>query len=67
MVVDEFDVVGVAITPNETNAPLLIYPDAVLTVPVTVEAFQPIARQLCQILYGICRMQHQQFSKCPTL
>jgi hypothetical protein len=39
MVIDDFDVVGVAIFPSETDSPLVIDPDTVLSGPVVPQFF----------------------------
>ena len=42
---DDLHIVGIAATPPETDAPLIIDPDTVLTGSVTFQRFQPIARR----------------------
>jgi hypothetical protein len=44
VVIDNFDLVGMAVLPFETNPELLVYPDTVLIFPVTTKAFQTICR-----------------------
>ena len=44
MIVDDFRVIGVAIVPAETNPPLIIDPDAVLSQPVSAQRLQPVPR-----------------------
>ena len=43
MVVDDFNVIGIAITPAEADSPLVIYSDAVLPLSVACQTFQTIA------------------------
>jgi hypothetical protein len=43
VVVRDFDREGMGLLPSETDAILLIDPDAVLVVPITAEPFQPVA------------------------
>jgi len=44
MVVDDFNVKTVAVLPAETDAPLIVDPDAPLTGAVASELFEPVAR-----------------------
>jgi hypothetical protein len=43
MVVDDFDVVGIAITPNEADSELLVDPNGVLTLPITSKSLEVIS------------------------
>jgi hypothetical protein len=43
MIVDNFYLLRVAITPYKTNPPLVVDPDRVLTLPVAVKRVQLIA------------------------
>ena len=71
MIIDKFNIVGIAVTPGETNAPLAIDANAMLPAPAAAPAaaqlLQPIAGQPRQILDGIDGMQYPQFLKCPAL
>jgi hypothetical protein len=44
VVVDDFNVVGVAVNPAETDAPLIVDADAVLAFALALQGFQPIGR-----------------------
>jgi hypothetical protein len=50
MVIADFDIFGLSISPMEADAPLVVDPDRVLTAPVAGERLQPIARRGPQIL-----------------
>ena len=50
MVIDDLNLVGIPITPDETNSPLVIDADAVLPSPVAVQGFQPVSRWHAQVL-----------------
>jgi hypothetical protein len=52
VVVDDFYVVGVAVTPSETDTPLVVDPDAVLAFAIAFEGFEPIGRRYAQIIQG---------------
>lgn len=43
MVIDDLDVIGVAVAPHKADSPLVIDPDAVLTLSVAVQGLQPVA------------------------
>lgn len=45
VIINDFNVVGIAIMPAKTDAPLIIDADAVLSLSVTREYFQTIARR----------------------
>ena len=49
MVIRDFHVVGVAVFPAETDAPLVVDADAVLAFPVAFERFEPVARRHAQV------------------
>jgi hypothetical protein len=57
MVVDDLDIVRVMPDPSETNAPLVIDPDAHLAGAFTLEHFEPISRWVPQIVYASRRIQ----------
>lgn len=44
MVVHDLDLVSIARSPDETDPPLVVDTDAVLTLAVPLECFKPIAR-----------------------
>jgi hypothetical protein len=53
MIIHNFHIMGVTLMPAETNTPLVVDTDAVLTPPVTFQTLQPIPRwrqQVAQIL-----------------
>ena len=54
MVVHDLDVPSISVTPYETNSPLIVDANAVLSLPVTTKPFQTVARRHTQIgkLFG---------------
>ena len=50
MVVDEHDLIGMAIDPLETDAPLIIHVNAVLSGAIAAELFHPIATRDTEIV-----------------
>jgi hypothetical protein len=64
MVVDNLDVFGDALTPDKANAPLVIDPDAVLAVAVTLEGFQSVTRRGTQVSQHFGIFDHIKFPRC---
>lgn len=50
MVIHDLNVVRVAVSPPETDPPLVVDPNAVLTFPVSCQFFQPIPGWDSQVL-----------------
>jgi len=67
MVIDDFNVARIAVLPAETDSPLLIDSNTVLTTPISGESFQAIARRDPQISKCIRRVQDQKLSQSHTL
>ena len=49
MVINDFNVIGVAVAPYKANTPLIVDADTVLSFPVAFKGFQTIARGRRQI------------------
>jgi hypothetical protein len=45
VVVNNFNIVGIAIDPAEANPPLIINPNAVLPSPIACQLFEPVGRR----------------------
>ena len=43
MIVNDLHVIGISVKPNETQTPLIVYPDAVLPFPDATQCFQAIS------------------------
>ena len=54
-------------TPDEANAPLVVDPDAVLSDPVTSQAFQPVSGWAAEVLQRVRRVQEKQLPMRVTL
>jgi hypothetical protein len=67
VVVDNLDAPCFAATPNETDPPLNIDPDAVLALAIAGECFQTIARRGPHILQRFRGIDHLQLCPRPTL
>ena len=50
MVINNFNVISVFIMPNETDAPLAVYPNAVLPLAVPFQGFESVGRWNQEIL-----------------
>lgn len=67
MVIDNLRVPRGAFAPIETYPPLIVDADAILTPPIAVQSFEPIARRNGQIVELFCRVKGEQFRSRPTL
>jgi hypothetical protein len=65
VVVGEFHVMSLAIAPHEADPPLVVDPDAVLTLPVTAERLQTVARHRTQLVETLCRMDYLELASGP--
>ena len=63
MVVDEFNVERITRAPAETDTPLLIHADAMLSRSVTLELFESVSRRDSEIVEDGRRIQHLEFPK----
>jgi len=63
MIIDEFNLVGVAVPPNKAYAPLVVDPDAVLAEAVVSERFQHVARRYGQGFQPGCGVNLQELPK----
>ncbi len=60
MIVDDFDLGAVTVTPYKTNAPLIVYPDAVLARTLALQCLQTIRWWNSQIVESLGRVEHPQ-------
>jgi hypothetical protein len=67
MVINDLNVVRITVFPGKADAPLLVYPDAVLAFPVMVQCFQMIGRWNPQSLKNARCIDHLEFDDCRTL
>jgi hypothetical protein len=62
MVIADFHAFRVPVGPHKADAPLIVHPDAMLTLSATLERFKPICRWDPQIGQGSGIVQHTQLS-----
>jgi hypothetical protein len=62
VVINNFDLVGVSIAPHETDPPLIVNANAVLTLSISVQRLQPVARRSGQVAQLRCAIELPQFS-----
>jgi hypothetical protein len=67
MVIDDFKVISVFFLPDETNTPLIIYSDAVLTFSLPLQAFKVIRGWVSKVTHIFSPVQHAEFSKSYAL
>lgn len=61
MVIDNLDVVGIAIAPRKADAPTVIDPNAILSRSIPCHLLQAIGRGNLQIGEDMCVVEHTQF------
>jgi hypothetical protein len=62
VIVDNLNVISIAGAPSETDAPLVVDPDAVLAGSIAFQRFEPIARRDAQEIQSRRSIDLQQFS-----
>lgn len=62
MVVNDFHIVGIPFCPNKTDTPLLVNPNAPLSLSIFLESLQMIGRKLPQIVEGSGDVERNQLS-----
>jgi hypothetical protein len=60
VIVDDLDVERVAVIPVEADPPLIIDPDAMLTLPISREFFQAIPGRHFEVAQRISRVQQEE-------
>jgi hypothetical protein len=63
MVIDNFDLVRIRVLPDETDAPLVINADTVLSGSFAFQAFEPISRRHPQILKTFRAVKTEQLAQ----
>jgi hypothetical protein len=61
MVIDDLDVMGITFFPYKADAPLLVDPDAVLTLSIIMQGLQMIGRWNPQSLNEACSIEYLEF------
>jgi len=64
VVIHDFHILCTCIRPTETDSPLIVDTDAVLTNTITPERFKMIARWHSQIIEPICNFELSKFAPC---
>jgi hypothetical protein len=63
MVVRDFNILGAVGTPNETDAPLTVYPDRVLARSVPLQRFKTIGGRNTKVFQVGSGLKHRDFTK----
>lgn len=66
MIINDLDVDGTVLGPNEADPILVVYSDAVLPAAVAFECLEPVARRHFQIVQCDGRIDLVQLSECNT-
>jgi hypothetical protein len=62
VVINNFDLVGVSIAPHETDPPLIVDANAVLSLSISIQRLQTVTRRSSQISQLGCTVELSQFS-----
>ena len=62
VVINNFDLVGVSIAPHETDPPLIVDANAVLSLSISVQRLQTVTRRSSQISQLGCTIELSQFA-----
>ena len=62
MIVDDLDSFRRAFSPDKAQSPLVVDPDAVLTLPVAVQCIEAVSWDRRQVLQPLSVIQHSQLS-----
>jgi hypothetical protein len=63
MVINDFNIICIALYPGETDAPLIVDADAVLSFPIPAESFQSISRRYAKVIDAGSSIDHSKFSQ----
>lgn len=63
MIVDDLDVKGIAVLPTETDPPLVINTDAVLSGAIALELVEPIARWHAEVINRLGGVHGDEFAQ----
>lgn len=63
MVINDLHPIGIAFQPGKADAPLIIDPDAMLPLALTLESLQSVSGGNYQIIQGSRPVKHAQFSQ----
>jgi hypothetical protein len=67
VVVDDLDLMRVGVPPLKTDPPLIVDPNAVLTLPLPRELLEPIPGWYSEIVEGLSGIEHYEFSQGDSL
>jgi hypothetical protein len=67
MIIDDFDVKCVTVTPLETDPPLLVDPNAVLALAIALQSLKLIRARNRKVFQISSRIQLLQLHQCPLL
>jgi hypothetical protein len=62
MIIHDLNVIGVPVSPNKADTPLIVDPNAVLPFPVSVECFEAVPRRRRQVAQLSRNIQLAKFS-----
>ena len=66
MIIGDLNILRALRRPHKAHAESIVYSDAVLPGPLTLQRFQPIARRNAQIFQRLGAIEHSQFAHCHS-
>ena len=61
MIINNLNILAIAFVPPEYNAILIVDPDAMVSLPVSLQRLKPVGRGRQQISQGVSGIEHIQF------
>ncbi len=67
MAVCYFNVISVAVLPAKADSPLIVYPDAVLSLELALQTFKPVPRRHSEVSQMLRLIKEQELTSCHPL
>lgn len=67
MIVYDIHIIGIALFPTEADAPTIIDPDAVVSLPISFQSLQAVRRRDTQVLQRLGSIEHSQLPQRNTM
>jgi hypothetical protein len=67
VIIDDFDIISVALGPSDAHTPLIINSNAHLPCPILFQSLKPITRWIAKVFNRGCGIQLTEFAQGPIL
>jgi hypothetical protein len=67
VIIGDLNIVCIAVLPDKTDSPLVVDPDAVLTLPISRELLETVTRWRFEVLQRFRPIQNREFAKSRPL